>query len=85
VIGGENLSGGFLGTAAVAWLSSLVNREYTATQYALFSSLVTLPGKLIGGRIGLSWWQAWAMRDSSSSPLSPFCRRWRSISGYNPA
>lgn len=52
VIAGENLSGGFLGTAAVAWLSSLVNREYTATQYALFSSLVGLPGKLIGGYSG---------------------------------
>ncbi len=52
VIAGENLSGGFLGTAAVAWLSSLVNREYTATQYALFSSLVALPGKLIGGLSG---------------------------------
>ncbi|MDP2229287.1 MAG: AmpG family muropeptide MFS transporter [Moraxellaceae bacterium] len=52
VIAGENLSGGFLGTAAVAWLSALVNREYTATQYALFSSLVTLPGKLIGGVSG---------------------------------
>jgi MFS transporter, PAT family, beta-lactamase induction signal transducer AmpG len=52
VIAGENLSGGFLGTAAVAWLSSLVNREYTATQYALFSSLVALPGKLIGGFSG---------------------------------
>lgn len=52
VIGGENLAGGFLGTAAVAWLSALVNRRYTATQYALFSSLVTLPGKLIGGLSG---------------------------------
>jgi len=52
VIAGENFSGGFLGTAAVAWLSSLVNREYTATQYALFSSLVALPGKLIGGFSG---------------------------------
>lgn len=52
VIAGENLSGGFLGTAAVAWLSSLVNREYTATQYALFSSLVALPGKLLGGFSG---------------------------------
>ena len=52
VIAGENLSGGFLGTAAVAWLSALVNRRYTATQYALFSSLVTLPGKLIGGFSG---------------------------------
>lgn len=52
VIGGENLSGGFLGAAAIAWLSALVSREYTATQYALFSSLVTLPGKLIGGYSG---------------------------------
>lgn len=52
VIGGENLSGGFLGAAAVAWLSSLVNQQYTATQYALFSSLVTLPGKLVGGFSG---------------------------------
>lgn len=52
VIGGENLSGGFLGTAAVAYLSALVNQRYTATQYALFSSLITLPGKLIGGMSG---------------------------------
>lgn len=52
VIGGENFAGGFLGTAAVAWLSSLVNQHYTATQYALFSSLVTLPGKIIGGLSG---------------------------------
>ncbi|MEZ5494379.1 MAG: hypothetical protein R3E61_07290 [Pseudomonadales bacterium] len=36
----------------MAWLSSLVSREYTATQYALFSSLVALPGKLVGGVSG---------------------------------
>jgi PAT family beta-lactamase induction signal transducer AmpG len=52
VIAGENGAGGFLGAAAVAWLSALVNRRYTATQYALFSSLVTLPGKFIGGLSG---------------------------------
>lgn len=52
VITGENLSGGFLGTVAVAWLSSLVSHRYTATQYALFSSLVALPGKLLGGFSG---------------------------------
>jgi len=52
VIGGENLAGGFLGAAAIAWLSALVSRDYTATQYALFSSLVTLPGKLVGGYSG---------------------------------
>jgi PAT family beta-lactamase induction signal transducer AmpG len=52
VIGGENLVGGFLGTVAVAWLSSLVSRAYTATQYALFSSFIALPGKLVGGVSG---------------------------------
>jgi len=52
VIAGENAAGGFLGAAAVAWLSALVNQRYTATQYALFSSLVTLPGKLLGGLSG---------------------------------
>lgn len=48
VISIENFALGFLGTAAVAFLSSLVNREHTATQYALLSSLVNLPGKVLG-------------------------------------
>jgi PAT family beta-lactamase induction signal transducer AmpG len=48
VISAENLSLGFLGTAAVAFLSSLVNRQHTATQYALLSSMVNLPGKVLG-------------------------------------
>jgi MFS transporter, PAT family, beta-lactamase induction signal transducer AmpG len=54
VISGENLAQGVLGTTAVAYLSALVNQRYTATQYALFSSLITLPGKVLGfysGRI----------------------------------
>jgi len=48
VISAENFSLGFLGTAAVAFLSSLVNRQHTATQYALLSSMVNLPGKVLG-------------------------------------
>ncbi|MDO5506608.1 MAG: MFS transporter [Pseudoxanthomonas suwonensis] len=52
VISGENFAQGFLGTAAVAYLSALVNQRYTATQYALFSSLITLPGKLLGAGSG---------------------------------
>jgi PAT family beta-lactamase induction signal transducer AmpG len=48
VISGENFMLGFLGTCAVAFLSSLVNREHTATQYALLSSMVNLPGKVLG-------------------------------------
>ncbi|HEY4542690.1 MAG TPA: AmpG family muropeptide MFS transporter, partial [Noviherbaspirillum sp.] len=54
VISGENLAQGVLGTTAVAYLSALVSQRYTATQYALFSSLITLPGKVLGfysGRI----------------------------------
>jgi PAT family beta-lactamase induction signal transducer AmpG len=54
VISGENFMLGVLGTTAVAFLSSLVNREHTATQYALLSSMVYLPGKVLGvfaGRI----------------------------------
>ena len=48
VISGENLAQGFLGTTAVAYLSALVNQRYTATQYALFSSLIMMPGKVLG-------------------------------------
>jgi len=48
VISGENLAQGFLGTTAVAYMSALVNQRYTATQYALFSSLIMLPGKALG-------------------------------------
>lgn len=53
VISVDNLSGGIASTAFVAYLSSLANRNYTATQYALFSSLMTLPGKFISGFSGM--------------------------------
>jgi len=53
VISADNISGGFAATAFVAYLSSLTNRAYTATQYALFSSLMTLPGKFVSGFSGL--------------------------------
>jgi PAT family beta-lactamase induction signal transducer AmpG len=53
VISADNFSGGLSSTAFVAYLSSLTNRAYTATQYALFSSLMTLPGKFVSGFSGL--------------------------------
>jgi PAT family beta-lactamase induction signal transducer AmpG len=34
-------------------MSSLTNRAFTATQYALFSSFYALPGKLLGGLSGV--------------------------------
>jgi MFS transporter, PAT family, beta-lactamase induction signal transducer AmpG len=52
VISADNFSAGLAGTAFIAYLSGLTNTAYTATQYALFSSLFTLPGKLIAGGSG---------------------------------
>ena len=52
VVSADNLSGGFATSAFIAYLSSLTNTSYTATQYALFSSLMTLPAKFIGGFAG---------------------------------
>jgi PAT family beta-lactamase induction signal transducer AmpG len=53
VISADNLGGGFATSAFIAWLSSLTNTAYTATQYALFSSLMTLPAKFLGGFSGI--------------------------------
>ncbi|HET8553631.1 MAG TPA: MFS transporter [Rhodanobacteraceae bacterium] len=51
-ISGDNGALGFAGVVLIAFLSSLTSREFTATQYALLSSLANLPGKLIGGVSG---------------------------------
>ena len=53
VISADNLSGGFATSAFIAYLSSMTNKAYSATQYALFSSLMTLPAKFIGGFSGI--------------------------------
>lgn len=53
VISADNFSNGLGATVFIAWLSGLTSRAYTATQYALFSSLMTLPGKLVGGFSGV--------------------------------
>ena len=52
-ISADNLAGGLAGAVFVAYLSSLTSTAYTATQYALFSSLMTLPGKFMGGFGGI--------------------------------
>jgi PAT family beta-lactamase induction signal transducer AmpG len=52
-IGVDNIGIGIAGTAFVAYLSSLTNSAYTATQYALFGSLFPLPGKIIAGFSGV--------------------------------
>jgi len=53
VVSADNFSGGFATSAFIAYLSSLTNQSYTATQYALFSSLMTLPAKILGGYSGM--------------------------------
>ncbi|MGD9814375.1 MAG: hypothetical protein AB7Q23_04650 [Hyphomonadaceae bacterium] len=48
----ENIAGGFAGAVYVAWLSSIVNKNYAAVQYALLSSLTLLIGVIFRPRIG---------------------------------
>lgn len=49
----DNLSGGIAIAVFIAYLSSLTNSAYTATQYALFSSIMTLPGQFLAGFTGV--------------------------------
>jgi PAT family beta-lactamase induction signal transducer AmpG len=48
----DNLSAGYAGTVLIAYMSSLTSAGFTATQYALFTSLYSLPGKLIAAQSG---------------------------------
>jgi PAT family beta-lactamase induction signal transducer AmpG len=48
----DNTTAGFCGTVLIAYMSSLTSAGFTATQYALFSSLYALPGKLIAAHGG---------------------------------
>jgi PAT family beta-lactamase induction signal transducer AmpG len=52
VISADNLSAGIASAAFVAFLSSLTNVSFTAMQYAIFSSLMTLVPKSLGGYSG---------------------------------
>jgi PAT family beta-lactamase induction signal transducer AmpG len=51
-ISAENLVGGATGTVLIAYLSSLTNAAYTATQYALFGSLWSFVGKIVASTSG---------------------------------
>ena len=52
VIAADNLSAGLASAAFIAFLSSLTNISFTAMQYAIFSSLMTLLPKILGGYSG---------------------------------
>ena len=55
VISADNLSAGIASAAFVAYLSGLTNVAYSATQYALFSSVMLLLPKFVAG------WSGWAV------------------------
>ena len=52
VVSADNLAGGIASAAFIAYLSSLTNVSYSATQYALFSSMMLLLPKFIAGFSG---------------------------------
>ena len=51
-VSADNLSAGIASSAFVAYLSGLVNQAYSATQYALFTSVMLLLPKFIAGFSG---------------------------------
>ena len=69
----ENISGGMGTSAFVAYLSSLCNRQYTATQYALLSSFMGVARDLFAATSGivaksLSWFGFFSLTAAMSLP-----------------
>ena len=54
VISVDNFAQSFSGTALIAYMSALTAAGFSATQYALLSSLYALPGKVIAGASGFA-------------------------------
>jgi PAT family beta-lactamase induction signal transducer AmpG len=53
VVSADNLSSGIASAAFIAYLSGLTNIQYSATQYALFSSMMLLLPKWLAGYSGV--------------------------------
>ncbi len=57
----DNASGGMVTAAAIAYMMRLCNLQFTATQYALLSSLASLASKTIAAGAGyIAEWLGWA-------------------------
>ncbi|MGA0603608.1 AmpG family muropeptide MFS transporter [Caulobacter sp. KR2-114] len=69
-IGIDNVVSSYAGTCLIAYMSSLTSAGFTATQYALFSSLYSLPGKLLASQSGRIVEGA-AQAAEGSGPLAP--------------
>lgn len=52
-IGADNIAAGFAGSVFIAFMSVMTNRKFSATQYALFSSLFAFYGKTLAGFSGV--------------------------------
>jgi len=48
----DNIAASIQGTVLIAWMSTLVSPQYTAPQYAIFSSFYALLGKMVGSQSG---------------------------------
>jgi PAT family beta-lactamase induction signal transducer AmpG len=79
-IGIDNIVSAYAGTCLIAYMSSLTGVGFTATQYALFSSLYSLPGKIIASQSGRIVESA-ARSIDAGGPLSPL----RSLFAHTPA
>ena len=53
VVALDSMAAGIVGTVNITFLTSLVSKQYTAVQYALFTSFMMLPGKILAGFSGL--------------------------------
>jgi PAT family beta-lactamase induction signal transducer AmpG len=78
----DNIAYGFAGTVLIAYMSSLTNTAFTATQYALFSSFYALPGKFVGGfsgfivdAVGYAWFFAYTAMIGVPAALLIFALR----------
>ena len=59
-VSSENLFSGMATTAYVAFMATLTNRKFTATQYALLSSLMGVPRVVVNTPTGyLAEWLGW--------------------------
>jgi PAT family beta-lactamase induction signal transducer AmpG len=69
-IGVDNIVSAYAGTCLIAYMSSLTGEGFTATQYALFSSLYSLPGKIVASQSGrIIDWAAQSI--NAGGPLAP--------------
>ncbi len=72
-VGVENFTDGLADAAFLTYLSGLVNRSFSATQYALLSSLAAVPLRTLGASAGvlaqsLGWWWFFVLTTLAALP-----------------